>query len=153
MFRLPHLLLSAVLLSLCACSAQETPRPATPVEAQPGHTDLGALRVHYNMLPTLSMNPTVAKNYGVQRESDRALLVVALRQLDNGQELPATGSVLATATDLSGKRQQVALREVRTGEYTDLIGVLDAHPHDQLQVELKVTTPVANGDVRFQRNF
>ncbi len=153
MFRLPHLLLSAALLSLCACSAQETPRPATPVEAQASHADLGALRVHYNLLPTLSMNPTVAGNYGVQREADRALLVVALRQLDNGQELPAKGSVLATATDLSGKRQQVALREVRTGEYTDLIGVLDAHPHDQLQVELKVTTPVANGDVRFQRNF
>lgn len=153
MFRLPHLLLSAALLSLCACSAQETPRPATPVAPQASHADLGALRVHYNLLPTLSMNPTVASSYGVQRQADRALLVVALRQLADGQELPATGSVQATVTDLSGKRQQVTLREVRTGEYTDLIGVVDAHPHDQLQVELQVSTAAGPQSVRFQQNF
>lgn len=152
MSRFPLLLLSAV-LSLAACSAQESPRPASPVQPQPGHADLGSLRVHYNLLPTLAMNEAVARSYGVNREADRALLVVALRQLSNGEELPAGGSVQATATNLSGQRQQVLLREVRTGPYTDLIGVLDAHPRDQLRLELQVAAPTAQGTVRFARNF
>jgi hypothetical protein len=141
------------LLLLAACSAQETPRPATAVQPQPGHADLGTVRVHYNLLPTLAMNDAVAGSYGVRREANRALLVVALRELRDGDELPGSGEVTATAVDLSGKRQQVALRPVQTGEYTDLIGVLDAHPHDQLRVELQVIADKGQGNIRFERNF
>jgi len=146
-------LLCLALLGLAACSAQETPRPAQLVAAQPGHSDLGALRVHYNLLPTLAMNQAVASSYGVQRQANRALLVVALRQLANGDEQPALGTVQANAIDLSGKRQTVTLRAVQTGDYTDLIGELDAHPHDQLRIELQVSSAAGAGDVRFQRNF
>ena len=53
--RLPTLL-SIALIALAGCSAQETPRKAEPVQAQAGYTDLGGLRVHYNLLPTLAMN-------------------------------------------------------------------------------------------------
>lgn len=150
--RLPTLL-SFALIALAGCSAQETPRKAEPVQAQAGYTDLGGLRVHYNLLPTLAMNDAVARSYGVQRQADRALLVVALRQLRDGDELPDDGTVLASATDLSGKRQQVALRAVRTGDYTDLIGELDAHARDQLRIDLQVSSASGAGNVRFQRNF
>lgn len=153
MHRSSKLLLSAALLVLAACNAQETPRPAVMAQPQPGHADLGGLRVHYNLLPTLAMNDAVAGAYGVSRQADRALLVVALRELSNGEELPGNGTVTATAVDLSGKRQQVALREVRTGQYTDLIGVLDAHPYDQLRVELQVSADKGRGNIRFERNF
>lgn len=153
MTRLTPLLLSAALIALAACSGQQAPQPATLLQAQPAYTDLGGLRVHYNLLPTLAMNEAVARGYGVKREADRALLVVALRQRVNDEELPAEGNVVATAIDLSGKRQSVVLRAVRTGAYTDLIGVLDALPHDQLRVELQVRAVAGQGEVRFERNF
>jgi hypothetical protein len=151
--RLMLLLLSALLIGLSACSGQQAPRPAPLLQAEPAHTDLGALRVHYNLFPTLAMNEAVARSYAVKREADRALLVVALRQRVNNEELPAEGDVIATATDLSGKRQHIALRAVRTGPYTDLIGLLDALPRDQLRVELHIRATSGQGNVRFERSF
>lgn len=153
MHRFALTLYSTLLLTLAACSAEPSPRAAVIQQAQPSHTDLGKLRVHYNLLPTLAMNDAVARSYQVQREADRALLVVALRQLAQGEELPADGKVQAVATDLSGKRQQIELRAVRTDEYTDLIGVLDAHPRDQLRIDLQITADAGAGNVRFERNF
>ncbi|AMJ57367.1 MULTISPECIES: DUF4426 domain-containing protein [Stenotrophomonas] len=153
MHRLALTLSSTLLLTLSACSAQQAPQAAVIQQSQPSHADLGSLRVHYNLLPTLAMNEAVARSYQVQREADRALLVVALRQLAQGEELPAEGKVQATATDLSGKRQQIELRAVRTGPYTDLIGVLDAHPRDQLRVDLQISAAAGNGKLRFERNF
>ena len=153
MHRFALMLSSALLLTLAACSAQQAPQAAVIQQSQPSHADLGNLRVHYNLLPTLAMNDAVARSYQVQREANRALLVIALRQLAQGEELPADGKVQATATDLSGKRQQIDLRAVRTGPYTDLIGVLDAHPRDQLRVDLQVSADAGAGNVRFERNF
>ncbi len=148
-----QMLLSVALIALAGCTAQEAPRKAELVQAQPGYTDLGGLRVHYNLLPTLAMNDAVARSYGVERQPDRALLVVALRQLAAGDELPSTGTVQASATDLSGKRQTVQLRPVQTGAYTDLIGELDAHARDQLRIELQVASAIGTGNVQFKRNF
>jgi len=147
------MLSATLLLTLSACSAQQAPQAAVIQQSQPSHADLGNLRVHYNVLPTLAMNDAVARSYQVQREANRALLVVALRQLAQGEELPTDGNVQAVVTDLSGKRQQIDLRAVRTGPYTDLIGVLDAHPRDQLRVDLQVSTDAGAGNVRFERNF
>lgn len=149
----PRLLLSALVIILSACSGQQPPRPATVLPEQPAHADFDALRVHYSLLPTLAMNPAVARDYGVERQSDRALLVVALRQRVGDEEQPVTGEVGATVTDLSGKRQTVALRPVQAGSYTDLIGVLDAYPNDRLRVELQVASPSGRGRVRFERGF
>lgn len=146
-------LLPALLLALSACSGQQAPRPATLLPEQPAHADFDALRVHYSLLPTLAMNESVARDYGVERKPDRALLVVALRQRVGDEEQSIAGEVSATATDLSGKRQSVALRPVQVGSYTDLIGVVDAHPNDQLRVELQVDTPAGRGKVRFERGF
>lgn len=151
--RFAHLSSSLLLVILAACSGAETPHAATPIQPQPAHTDFGALRVHYNLLPTLAMNDAVARSYQVEREADRALLVVALRRLVDGEEVPADGNVIAIATDLSGKQQQVTLRAVHTGAYTDLIGLLDAHPRDQLRINLDVSADAGRGSVRFERNF
>ncbi len=152
--RLITTLLSVTLLGLAGCSGQETPRPAMPVVAQPTHADLGGgLRVHFNLLPTLAMNDAVARSYGVGRERNQALLVVALRRLGDGEEHPTAGRVEASAVDLSGKRQQIALREVRTGAYTDLIGLVQAHPHDQLRIDLQVDAEAGKGSIRFDRSF
>lgn len=153
MSRCIPLLLSGLLIGLPACSGQPPPQAATRAQAAPAHADLGALRVHYNLFPTLAMNEAVARSYEIKREADRALLVVALRERSDNQELPAEGDVIATATDLSGRRQHVALRAVRTGPYTDLIGLLEARPHDQLRVELQVRATAGQGKVGFERIF
>lgn len=138
---------------LSGCSNADAPRPAQLLTATPSHGDFGQLRVHYNVLPTLAMNDAVARSYGVTRRPDQALLVVALRQQRDGDERPATGAVVATATDLSGRRQQIPLREVSTGDYIDHVGIVRISDHDTLRFALQVTSADGSGAVRFERNF
>lgn len=151
MRRLPAAVL--LCLALAACSAQETPRPATLLAATPAQADLGALRVHYNALPTLAMSDSVARRYGIARSADTALVMVALRRVQGGEELPASGQVSAVATDLSGRRQPIALREAVTDAYTDYVGTVRISDHDQLNFVVDVRSADGAGTVRFARNF
>ncbi len=148
-----HALLMLACLCLAACSDSDAPRPARVLEAAPSHADFGPLRVHYNVLPTLAMNPAVATSYGVNRSADQALLVVALREVLGGDETPLDGSITAIATDLSGRRQQLTLRPVLTGAYTDHVGAVQISNHDTLRFVLQVQSEQGGGTVRFERNF
>ncbi|XQA73594.1 DUF4426 domain-containing protein [Xanthomonas sacchari] len=140
-------------LALAACSDQDTPRPATLLAATPAQADFGTLRVHYNALPTLAMSEDVTRRYGIAREADTALVMIALRTLHGGEEAPAVGTVEAVATDLSGQRQPVALRAVRTDAYTDYVGTVRSSTHDQLRFVVQVRSADGSGTVRFTRNF
>ena len=150
MKRIP-LLLSALLLA--ACSAGEKPRAAEFVPPADSSIDFGDLRVHYNALPTLSLNEAVAREYGVTRDAGSALVVIALRRIANGQELGAEGEVSAEAYDLQGQRQHIGFSAVRTGEYTDHIGTFAISERDSYRFEVKVESAGRSQVVKFQRNF
>lgn len=140
-------------LLLAACSAGEKPRAAEFVPPADSSIDFGDLRVHYNALPTLSLNEAVAREYGVTRDAGSALVVIALRRVANGQELDAEGEVSAEAYDLQGKRQHIGFSAVRTGEYTDHIGTFAISERDSYRFEVKVESAGRSQVVKFQRNF
>lgn len=140
-------------LLLAACSAGETPRQVQPVAPAEAMQDFGALRVRYNALPTLALHPTAAQAYGIERGAGRALVIVALRRVAGDEELPMQGDVSGSASDLSGRRQPIAFRAVRTGEYVDQIGVVDIGAHDTLRVELDIRSAAGGGTLRFERTF
>ena len=144
----------AVALLLAGCGGP-APQPVEAVPDQVGSIDLqGPLRVHYNLLPTLALGEAVAREYGVERRADTALLVIALRQPDaDGQEVTAPGQVQAEAVDLSGRRQAVALHPVTTGGYIDHVGTVNTAARDSLRVEVAVTTDAGRQAFDFQRNF
>jgi hypothetical protein len=153
MLRAAPLLLSVVVMSLSACSGEQAPRLVTPTQGHSSQADFGALRVYYNLLPTLAMNESVARSYGVQRSADQALLVVALRQRNSAEDQPIEGNVTATATDLSGRQQQIVLRTVKTGTYTDHVGSVQISDHDTLRFAVQVAAAGDNGTLRFERGF
>ncbi|MGH8053356.1 MAG: DUF4426 domain-containing protein [Stenotrophomonas sp.] len=153
MLRAAPWLLSVVLMSLSACSGESVPRVVTPSQGHASQADFGALRVYYNLLPTLAMNESVARSYGVQRSADHALLVIALRQRDSTDEQPVDGTVVATATDLSGRQQQIVLRTVKTGAYTDHVGSVRISDHDTLRLAVQVAAAGDTGTLRFERGF
>lgn len=147
--RLP--LLAALLLA--ACSAGETPRIVTPSAAEPAYTDFGDLRVRYNALPTQGLNEQTAKQYGVARDGKLALLVVSLRELRDGNEIPADGKVGARAVDLQGERIPVAMKPVRTGEYIDHIGTFAISPRNHYRIEVDIEAQGKRETASFQREF
>jgi hypothetical protein len=145
------LLLSAS--SLAACSNNEAPRRAEFVRSTPAHSDFGDLRVHYNALPTMALSEEMAKQYGVERDTGTALVVIALRQLKNGEEVDTNGEVTGQAADISGARQQIALRTIDTGDYTDHIGTVRVSQRNTYRFDITVAAGGRKGTVQFQRNF
>ena len=144
-----------VLCLLLAACGDAVPEPVQPVPPPVATVELeGPLRVHYNLLPTLALGEAVAREYGVERRADTALLVIALRQPDaDGQEVTAPGQVQAEAVDLSGRRQAVALHPVTTGGYIDHVGTVKTAARDSLRVEVVVVTDAGRQGFDFQRNF
>lgn len=145
------LLLSAWLLA--ACSNSETPRTANFVPSTPAHADFGDLRVRYNALPTMSLSEGMAKQYGVEQDPGTALVVIALRQVKNGEEIDTDGEVTGQAADISGVRQQIALRTIDTGEYTDHIGTVRISQRNTYRFDITVSVDGRKDTLQFQRNF
>ena len=141
------------ILFLAACSAGEKPRTAEFVPPADSSIDFGDLRVHYNALPTLSLNDAVAREYSVEKDAKSAMVVIALRRLADGQELGAEGKVSAEAYDLQGKRQHIDFSAVKTGDYTDHIGTFAISERDSYRFEVKIESRGRAETVRFQRNF
>jgi hypothetical protein len=79
--------------------------------------EFGDYAVHYNALSTSLLTPQVAQSYGIQRSPSRALLnVTVIRQDGAGKGSAVRAGVLASATNLTGQRRDIQLREITDGE-------------------------------------
>lgn len=153
--RMHRYALASLLPLLAACSAGEAPRAAQFVPPAPAVAELDAtLRARYNLLPTLSLDPAMARGYGIERAEGKALLLVALRRDGaDGMEAGIDGQVHAQARDLSGRHQVVAMRRISSGEYVDHVGLVDIVPRDVVRVQVEAVVDGRRHTFDFQRNF
>ncbi|KAF1690208.1 DUF4426 domain-containing protein [Pseudoxanthomonas koreensis] len=143
----------AFALALSACG-NPAPEPAQFIPPPQSHTELDGLRARYNLLPTLALGEAVAREYGVGRAADTALLVVALRRDGgDGDETTADGEVSAEAVDLAGRRQAVAMRRIATGDYVDHVGLVRIGTRDTMRVHVTVVADGRRQEFDFQRSF
>ena len=110
---------------------------ALPVSA--GSMRVGELRVYFNALPSTELTPDVARQYGITRSANRALLNVSVRRGEPGADVAVPAQVQAVATNLSGQRMDVRLREVRDGDALYYLGDARISGQDTLTFELTVT--------------
>jgi len=88
----------------------------TPGEAQQSQ-DFGNYVVHYNAINTSMIPPQVAKGYGIQRSSSRALLnITVLKKVMDTPGTPVKASVTASGTNLTGQRREIDIREIEDTE-------------------------------------
>jgi hypothetical protein len=88
----------------------------TPGEAQQAQ-DFGHYVVHYNAINTSMIPPQVAKGYGIQRSSSRALLnITVLKKVMDTPGTPVKASVTASGTNLTGQRREIDIREIEDTE-------------------------------------
>lgn len=74
--------------------------------------DYGDYVVHYNALNTNLLPPQVAKANNILRSGSRALLNITVLKQSDDTTSPAHARVTAAATNLTGQRRQIQLREV-----------------------------------------
>jgi hypothetical protein len=116
----------------------------------------GDLILHYSALPTLQLQPEVARQYGLTRSAGRALLNVAVRRTQaDGSDIAVAATVSASATNLAGQRQDLRMREVREGDAIYYLAEARISDGETLRFELSATVdgaprPLA---VRFQQDF
>jgi hypothetical protein len=119
--------------------------------------DFGDYVVHYNALNTNLIPPQVAQAYGITRSSSRALLnVTVLKKVMNTPGTPASASVKASATNLTGQLRDIEIREIKDSEGAIYyIGEFPVHNLETYRFEISVAV---EGEpepliVRFKHQF
>jgi len=108
---------ASLLLALAACG-DDKPTSVVPAIAAPEEavSRIGDVTIRATALPTTTLAPEVASQYGIVRDERTVMLLIGVRQGPEGQEVALPATITATVTNLSGQRQPIALRELRSGD-------------------------------------
>ena len=165
MTRSPALSLSLVascVLSLAACAKNDVPVPATAsaasvpasASADEAVARVGDVTMHASVMQTSSLNDGVAKEYGITRSDNTVLLLIAVRKGADAKDTALPAKITATATDLSGRRHDIAMRELRTGSLLDYVGSVDISLPDTLRFDVNIVRENgASSRMQFNREF
>ena len=144
----------AMLAAAWFCACQPSQPPPSEATQPPAELRIGEFVVRASTVPTPRLSPAIAQRYGVGRDPRTVLLVVSLREGTGATERSVPGTVVATATDLLGRRQPIALREVREDGFLDYVGILHVAMPDTLRFEVDVRIDgAAPANLRFHRDF
>ncbi|MEQ1512231.1 MAG: DUF4426 domain-containing protein [Lysobacteraceae bacterium] len=149
---------SIVILLLCigiAACGNDAPKPAkridTPQEAAVRDGDVTA---RANVIATGLLHERMAREYGIPRDDHSVLLMVSVRRGPDGFDISLPATITASATNLQGQTQSIAMREMRIGELTDYIGTAQMLPPDTLRFDVKIVREgAAASTMTFSRDF
>jgi len=129
------------ILLLLLISLTSLPALAENSTSIPGYT------IHHNAVPSASLDPAIAKQYGIQRSKYRGFLNVSVIKAvpgTIGKSTPAV--VLASATNLRGQLISVPMRQVQEGDAIYYIGEFRIADQETLNFNLQVQP---QGETRF----
>ena len=153
------LVLPVLLLSACGGNA-----PAPAAQAPTAHEEaisrIGDVTIRATAVPTATLDAEVARGYGIARDERTILLLVGVRQGEGAQETALPATITATATNLSGQRQTIALRELRSGgagpgeALLDYVGTVETSLPDTLRFDVEIVREGgATSTMQFSREF
>lgn len=157
MTRIGYLALIAVVLAACEPSGMGT-RTDDPdiLPATESYKEFGDYVLHFNALTTNQLDETVAAEYGIVRSNNRALLNVSILQNQNvGLATAVSGSVTASARNLTGQLRELPMQEVREGDAIYYIGETTIANAESLifTVEAQIDSEPEPLTVSFQKQF
>lgn len=92
--------------------------------------------VHYNSLNTNLLLPDVASAYDIQRSGTQAMLNITVLDRETGE--PVAARVTATATNLTGQRRDISLRQINDQGAIYHIGQFRIHNEETLNFVVDV---------------
>jgi len=126
--------------------AAATALPAVAQQSQ----EFGDYEVHYNTLNTNMLSPEIASVYGIQRAGTQAMLNVTVLHKESREPLEAR--ITATATNLTGQRRDVELRQIQDQGAIYYIGQFRIHNEETLNFNVQVQ-PAGHDGAPFQLQF
>lgn len=106
--------------------------------------------VHFNAVPTTGLTPEIARQYGITRSANRALVNIAVREGTPGADRAVPAKVSIAATNLVGQRSDLRVREVREGDAVYYLAEAFIAGHDTLAFEVEVVPEGASTPIRVQ---
>ncbi|MGH8082922.1 MAG: DUF4426 domain-containing protein [Lysobacter sp.] len=142
------------LLAGCGREAS-TPSQHDPNAARSEETvRAGDISVRASAIQTRLLTPAIAQRYGAAHDERTVLVVVSLRKGDDATAVSLPAKVTVEAGDLLGRKQTVAMREMRDGELLDYVGVVTMSPPDTLRFDVVVVREDGTRhELRFNRDF
>ncbi|MFC3550997.1 DUF4426 domain-containing protein [Lysobacter cavernae] len=153
--RLPLAALSLLLALTTACSREASTPVATSASAQQeAVTRIGDVSIRASVMQTSTLSPAIARQYDIARADTTVMLLVAVRQGPEAQEVSLPARITATATDLRGRRHAIELRELRSGGLLDYVGTVAISPPETLRFDLAIVRDGgAASTMQFSREF
>jgi len=152
-----HPMLAALVaaLLLAACGAEPPVSTADQASApQEAIVRAGDTTIRASVVQTSTLGAGVASQYGIRRAPGTVMLLVAVRTGDDGDESAVPARVTATATDLRGQRQDIAMRELRVGDLLDYVGTVETTLPDTLRFDVTIVREGgATSSMQFTREF
>ena len=143
----------ALLASGCDSSSQQ--RVATAQPSDESFRDFGSYEVHYNAVRTDSLTPEIARNYGIERSTNRVMLNVTVLRKDAGARKPVPAEVKVDARNLNEQLKDLELRRISEGEAIYYIGEVSISGTEILVFDISVTPSGTQAplSVKFTREF
>ena len=140
-------------LALAGCGGNAPPPSAANTTAAAGAATqqeaisrIGDVTIRASAMPTAMLAPEVASRYGIARDDRTVMLLVAVRQGTEMQETSLPATITATVTNLSGQRQPITLRELRSDDLLDYVGTVETSLPDTLRFDLTIVRGLVRGD-------
>ncbi len=142
----------AVALAGCGGPAPNPGSEASSQAQREASVRVGDIVARANAIPTTSLGGSVAAQYGITRDAKTVMVLVSVRR--GAQESAIPARVSTTTTDLLGKRQTITMREIRSGEFVDYVGVANLIAPDTLQFDIAIVAEHAQRmRLQFNRDF
>lgn len=126
---------------------------AVPAIAQQAE-QFGDYEVHYNTLNTNQLSPDIASVYGIQRAGTQAMLNITVLEMSTGE--PVEAEIDATATNLTGQRRDIGLRQIEDQGAIYYIGQFRIHDEESLNFNVQVQPEGHDGapfEIQFRQQF
>lgn len=142
-------------IALGGCGANPQPTPAR-MASSPAPTHSATLGEHVitaQVIPTRMLDASVTRRYGIDREEDRALLLITLRSAA-GDAIAVDGLTLdAQAGELHASATPVPLRLLQVDGFTDYAGTLQATPPASLRIAIQAHLGDSRAELAFTHDW
>ncbi len=118
--------------------------------------DFGDYVVHFNALSTSHLAPSVTRQYDIERSKNRGMINIAvLNKVLGTPGKPVLAEISATATNLTGQKRQITLREIQEDTAIYYIGEFPISHEEVLRFNINVQPKGVNEvhEVNFKQAF
>lgn len=102
-------------------------------------TSVPGFTIHHNAIPSASLEPSIARQYGIQRSKYRGMLNVSIiKSVEGTSGKSSEAVVMAKANNIQGQLISIPMRKIIEGDAIYYIGEFRIADRETLNFEIQV---------------